>query len=81
MGLYHPLDGITNLKYKLLYFLTSNKKISKRKALAFNRDRCCHVAICLWLILIHYSINIFFLIFLLDGGRKRHPSRAGVDNY
>ncbi len=26
MGLYHPLDGITNLKYKLLYFLTPNKK-------------------------------------------------------
>ncbi len=35
IGLYHPLDGITNLKYKLLCFLTRNKKISKRKALAF----------------------------------------------
>jgi hypothetical protein len=32
MGLYHPLDGITNPKYKLLYFLTPNKKNSKRKA-------------------------------------------------
>jgi hypothetical protein len=52
MGLYHPLDGITNLKYKLLYFLTPIKN-SKRKALAFNRDRCCHLAICLWLILFH----------------------------
>ncbi len=29
MGLYHPLDGITNLKYKLLYFLTPNKKIQR----------------------------------------------------
>ncbi len=29
MGLYHPLDGVTNLKYKLLYFLTSNKKIKE----------------------------------------------------
>ncbi len=24
MGLFHPLDGVTNLKYKLLYFLTPN---------------------------------------------------------
>jgi hypothetical protein len=45
MVLYHPLDGITNLKYKLLYFLTPNEKNSKRKALAFNRDRRCHLAI------------------------------------
>ncbi len=29
MGLYHPLDGITNLKYKLLYFLTPNKKFQR----------------------------------------------------
>jgi hypothetical protein len=54
MGLYHPLDGAANLKYKLLYFLAPNKKISKRKALAFNWDRYCHLAICLWLILFHY---------------------------
>jgi hypothetical protein len=26
MGLYHPLDGITNLKYKLLYFITPKFK-------------------------------------------------------
>jgi hypothetical protein len=32
MGLNHPLDGVTNLEYKLLYFLTPYKKISKRKA-------------------------------------------------
>jgi hypothetical protein len=42
MGLYHPPDDITNLKYKMLYFLTPIKK-SKRKALAFNLDRCCHL--------------------------------------
>ncbi len=53
MGLYHRLDVDTNLKYKLLGFLTPNKKNSKRKALAFNRDRCCHLALCLWLILFH----------------------------
>jgi hypothetical protein len=29
MGLYHPLDGITNLKYKLLYLLTTNQKIQR----------------------------------------------------
>jgi hypothetical protein len=29
MGLYHPLDGDTNLKYKLLGFLTPNKKIKE----------------------------------------------------
>jgi hypothetical protein len=27
MGLYHPLDGDTNLKYKLLCLLTPNKKM------------------------------------------------------
>jgi len=53
MGLYHPLDANTNLKYKLLGFLTPNKKNSNRKALAFNRDRCCHLALCLLLILLH----------------------------
>jgi hypothetical protein len=31
MGLYHPLDGIANLKYKLLYFLTRNKKILRER--------------------------------------------------
>ncbi len=25
IGLYHPLDGVTDLKYKLLRFLTPNK--------------------------------------------------------
>jgi hypothetical protein len=31
MGLYHPPDGITDLKYKLLYFLTPNKKIKRER--------------------------------------------------
>ncbi len=52
IGFYHPLDGVTNLKYKLLCFLTPNKKFSK-KALAINQDRCCHLALCLQLILFH----------------------------
>jgi hypothetical protein len=49
--LYHPLDGITNPKYKLLHFLTANFFCKEKKALAFNRDRFCHL--CLWLILFH----------------------------
>jgi len=53
MGLYRTLDGITNLKYKLLYFLTPNKKISKTEVLAFNWDRCCHLMLFLQLILFH----------------------------
>jgi len=57
MGIHHPLDGITNLKYKLLYFLIPNKKTSKRKALAFNRDRCCHLVISLQLIIFHYETH------------------------
>ncbi len=35
MGLYHPLDGVTNLKYKLLYFLTPNKKNFIEKGAGF----------------------------------------------
>jgi hypothetical protein len=35
MGLYRPLDGVTNLKYKLLYFLTPNKKNFKEKGTSF----------------------------------------------
>jgi hypothetical protein len=58
MALYQPLDGDTNLKYKLLCFFTPNKKISKRKALALNRDGCCHLALCLQLILLHCLVGI-----------------------
>ncbi len=35
MGLYHRLDGITNLKYKLFYFLTPIKKNFKEKGTSF----------------------------------------------
>ncbi len=31
MKLYHPLDGVTNLTYRLLYFLTPNKKIQRER--------------------------------------------------
>jgi hypothetical protein len=36
--LYHPLDGITNPKYKLLCFLTA---IFCKEMKAFNWDGCC----------------------------------------
>jgi hypothetical protein len=35
MGLCHPLDGTTNPKYKLLYFLTPNKKEFEEKGANF----------------------------------------------
>jgi hypothetical protein len=35
MGLYHPLDGDANIKYKLLCFLTPNKKNFKEKGTSF----------------------------------------------
>ncbi len=35
MGLYHPLDGDTNLKYKLLCFLTLNKNNFKEEGTSF----------------------------------------------
>jgi hypothetical protein len=51
IGLYHPLDGISNPKYKQLPFLTNEFFYKKKKIQAFNRKRCCHLALCLWLIL------------------------------
>ncbi len=58
IGLYHPRDGITNPKYKLLHFLTTKLIWKDRKALAFNRGRYCHLALCLLLILFHWVTKI-----------------------
>jgi hypothetical protein len=55
IGLYHPLDGVTNLKYKLLHFLTTIFFCKSKRVIAFKWDRCCHLALCLHLILFHYS--------------------------
>ncbi len=60
IGLYHPLDGVGNPKYKLLHFLTTKLFCKEKKALAFNRDRCCHLALCLRLI--HFHLLILFRI-------------------
>jgi len=52
IGRHHPLEGVTNSKSKLLSFLAIFFCKAK-KALAFNRDRCGHLALCLQLILFH----------------------------
>ncbi len=56
MGHYHPIDGISNPKYKLLHFLTRNflAKWRRHQLIHYNQDRCCLLALCLWLILLHY---------------------------
>jgi len=54
IGLYHPLDCVINPKYKLLHFLTTIFFYKEKKALAFNWDRCCHLALCLQLILFNF---------------------------
>jgi hypothetical protein len=69
MGLYHPLDGDTNLRYKQLYFLTPNKRISKKKALAFNRDRGCHLVLYLGLVLFH----------LRNAQKRQHKVNGAID--
>ena len=56
IGLHHPLDGITNPEYKLLHFIQLTIFCKKKRALAFNRDRCCHLALCLLLILFHWHL-------------------------
>jgi hypothetical protein len=60
LWLHHPLDGVTNSGYKLLHFIQLTKFFCKeKKALAFNWDRCCHLELCLWLILFHsISFNL-----------------------
>ncbi len=56
IGLHHPLDGITSPLYKLLRFIQlTNFFCKEKKALAFNRDRCCHLALCLQLMLFHWT--------------------------
>ncbi len=54
IGLHHPLDGVTNPEYKLLRFIQLTKFFCKeKKAFALNWDTCCHLALCLRLILFH----------------------------
>jgi len=54
IGLHHPLDGVTNPEYKLLRFMQLNFLLREEGTIAFNRDRCCHLVLCLQLILFHW---------------------------
>jgi hypothetical protein len=70
MRLCHPPDGSTSPEYKLLCFITSKKFFCKEKnALAFNRDRCCHLVICLQLIPFHW-------VFLLTASQLTNSPAA-----
>ncbi len=55
MRLCHPPDGSTSPKYKLLCFITTKFFCKEKNALAFNRDRCCHLVLCLRLIPFHWT--------------------------
>ncbi len=54
MRLCHQPDGSTSPKYKLLCFIITKKICKEKNALAFNRDRRCHLVLCLRLIPFHY---------------------------
>ncbi len=53
MFIIQATDVDTNPKYELLQFLTTIFFCKEKKALAFNKDMCCHLALCLQLILVH----------------------------
>ncbi len=53
MRLCQPPDGNTSPKYKLLCFITTIFFGKEKNALAFNRDRCCNLVLCLRLIPFH----------------------------
>ncbi len=55
MRLCHPPYGSTSPKYKLLCFITAKINCKEKNALAFNRDRCCHLVLCLRLIPFHWQ--------------------------
>jgi hypothetical protein len=61
-------------------FLNTNKKFSKRKALAFYRDRCCHLALCLQLILFHFMF-VRKAVFLLAKFNKIVPVTVKHDSH
>jgi hypothetical protein len=48
-----PPDGNSSPKYKLLCFITTKKNCKEKNTLAFNRDRCYHLVLCLQLIPFH----------------------------
>jgi hypothetical protein len=61
-GLFHPQDGVINPKYKFLNFLITIFFYKEKKALALNRDRCCHLALRLQLIFFQYFLQMRSII-------------------
>ncbi len=57
--LHNPLDGTTNTKHNLLHFLKANF-CKQKKNLGFYWDKCCQLALFLWLILLHYGHKKFY---------------------
>jgi hypothetical protein len=66
MRLSHPPDGSTSPKYKLLCFITTKKICKEKNALAFNRDRCCHLVLCLRLIPSNYFSSELYFVYIFS---------------
>ncbi len=66
MRLCHPPDGSTSPKYRLLCFITTKIFCKEKNTLAFNRDRCCHLVLCLQLIPFYFWFfgGTIFCIFI-----------------
>ncbi len=62
---------LTNPKYKLLHFLSTKLFYNKKKAQAFNWDRCCHSTLVLADSLPLFSFRTFILLFLIRGTLNR----------
>ncbi len=61
MRLCHPPDGSTSPKYKLLCLYHLNLFYQIQAALAFNRDMCCYLVLCLQLLPFHCKSSSMFI--------------------
>ncbi len=57
IGLHHLPDVVSNHKYTLLWFSTTNFFFKEKKASAFDRERYCNLMLWLWLIFILYDYS------------------------
>jgi hypothetical protein len=86
IGLHSLVDGIINSWYMLLSFITVIFLCKEKKALAFNKDSCCHLALCLGLIILHWvSGNEHFQICvttdLLDQNKYKLIESVNIGPY